>query len=552
MALHGPKSQPRPILKQPNSTSEEKKRASIFTLYDDSDDLEQDSHASVATSMLMHTDYHNDNNYESKYAKKNSDPFLNVLHGHHKITKDLVEIVFTSTKGFLKHIEEDLNGIYNTNYNTSEPRHKEEFIKQLKEFLTCETCSDIIGSNSKIAQINQINRKMNKDIVNFMRKNDMAFSDPDFIKSNMQNRKAKQLIKNQNLSLSKIQVLKKNFFISKVLKNEQYDMSCSLPASDGANQLLNNLNKKNTNSIFDSIYKEFDDMDNHDLLYEIYQSQIKDNSNLAFADHNRVNSNDNDENDSNDSDALIEANKKTKKIVRFADSLGLDLENVRVIASLSNSSSFSDLYSFEYFKTNKPSQHSLRAHDEDMGSKIKTKTLILIPNFSLQPDLDFESLCKLSDYSFDSDNKILKLLVRVRNISYEKHVFVRFTFNHWKTSNDIETIFTKITNLKSSFCSNFSDSIEINPMHDFFMATIFVPDCEQHQMYNEEENDHLFEMCGYNSSSGSSSIKNCSRSNYASNYLSIEFAIYYNANSNTYWDNNFGNNYSFQCINENL
>ena len=458
MAMTTPKTQPRPILKQTASTNV--KQVRIFQ-FSDSDDSEQSSN-----ELSIKLEKSSINEKDGKNRRENSSTY--VLHNHHKIAKDLVEVILESTDKFLKHVDKELNGIYNRNSKLSKTRHKEVFLKKLKEFLVGSTNSD-----SKLSDINQ----RNKDIVKFMCKNELALSNPDIT------------IKHQNVSVPKIP-LKNISPISKLLREEKcMTVSSSLP---GCNFLINNIHQRANHLFIDSINKE--------------SSFAGSKSKISFFDIQKGNF---------ETDELIEANKTTKKIVRFADSLGLDLENVRVISSFSNNNSFID--AFDYYKN----RSSIRSIEDSfyIEPKAKVKTLILIPNFFLAPNFDTESNCKLADFLFDTENKILKLLIRVRNISYEKHVFVRFTFNNWKNSNDIEAIYTKITNLKT-----FTSLDVAGDVHDYFIVTIFVPDCEQNQTYNTFET--------------------------TSNYFYIEFAIFYKTNSDTHWDNNFGKNYSFQCINQ--
>jgi hypothetical protein len=460
IAMSTPKTLPKPILKQ----NRDKSKVKIFK-FSDSDDSEQSSNElSIKLEKLSI-------NEEERQKRKNSANY--VLHNNHKIAKDLVEVISESTDRFLKHLEIELNGIYNIKSSkTSKTRHKETFLKKLEEFLTGST----VNSDYVISEINQ----RNKDIINFMCKNELTLSNPDIA------------LKYQNFSMSKIP-FKKHSPISKILKEEKgMVVSSSLP---GCSFLINKVNQRANYSFFNSINNE-----------SIASSKSK----LSFFDSQKGNF---------ETDELIEANKTTKKIVRFADSLGLDLENVRVISSFSNNNSFLD--AFDYYRN----KSSPRINEDSfyIEPKAKVKTLILIPNFCLAPNMDTESYCKLADFLFDNENKILKLLIRVRNISYEKRVFVRFTFNNWKNSNDIEAIFTKITNLKT-FTSSSTGTEITGSTHDYFIVTIFVPDCEQNHTYN------IFET--------------------NSNYFYIEFAVFYKTNSDTHWDNNFGKNYSFQCINQ--
>ena len=530
------KTPPKSILKHANTNAnadanrskETKKRPKFFTISDSEDSDQSFGHKDNEEILLDRKEETRERVIPEKVnVKRNSTILYN-----YKMVKDLIEIISASTDGFLNRLEEELNYLpmaHKSNNSTSP--YKELFIKKLKGFLNDENYGDnkVVSKSSKIKEFNN---KLNKNIVHFMYKNNMALSDPEITKSSVRRQEQAATI----TTPLKMPTKKMMSPISRLLNNDNCSlMSSSLP-SNGENILLTNNNDfvpRNRLSNFDAFEYEFNLSSEEELFNELFQTKSITSSN-SFTNHKRFsfyNSNENNNDDDDDDygqNTLVEANRTTKKIVRFADSLGLDLEKVQMISSFSNSSSSSDLYAIDI------SKRQFKSTKGDIETpRIKSKTLILIPYFSLmeiQNEME-NATTKLADYLFDSDNKILKLLIRVKNISYEKHVFVRFTFNNWKTYNDIEAVFTQIQNLKNFPIINY----ESNSLHDYFIVTIFIPDCEQNEVYNSNTEDSNNTSCGY-----------------SSNFFYIEFAIYFKTESNTYWDNNFETNYRFQCLNQTL
>ncbi len=209
--------------------------------------------------------------------------------------------------------------------------------------------------------------------------------------------------------------------------------------------------------------------------------------------------------------SLIDAKKETKKFVRFADSLGLDLVSIKVINKENNVVSHNDTTMFH--TDNNEIKQPLKV------SFNQKHYLVLIPCFTLSKYFYNDSTqtlnCKLIDYLFDNENKILKFLIRVKNISYEKKVFIRFSINNWKSFQDIGAIYTNSTNLRVK--PNVNLSIGNNQYNNFNC----ILSINNYLSKNVTDTDGVFK---------------------------IEYAVCYKSNENYYWDNNNGNNYIFQCF----
>ena len=213
--------------------------------------------------------------------------------------------------------------------------------------------------------------------------------------------------------------------------------------------------------------------------------------------------------------SIIAAKKENKKFVRFADSLGLDLVSVQLIKD-NNITSSNNNFSWQ---TDNAQNQTL----SKLSNKSQKQYLVIIPCFTLAKHMYHDNIqpnnCKLIDYVFDNEGKILKFLIRVKNMSFEKHVFVRFTLNNWKSYTDVNSFFTYLTSLKQlSKSSSSSISSSTSNQHDNFICVLSL----NHHLSKEETNT----------------------------FLKFEFAVCYKPTDteNHYWDNNNGLNYVFQCF----
>lgn len=178
-----------------------------------------------------------------------------------------------------------------------------------------------------------------------------------------------------------------------------------------------------------------------------------------------------------------------KKIVRFADALGLDLADVRTFLDdvpKIPSSAFEDLH------------FDLPICQE----QAPILPLTLLPLFQ-QPGQRMEFLEKVQqqkiclETAVVTDKSVLAItgFVRVMNISYHKSVFVRYTLNNWKTFSDLQATYVPHS------CDGFSDKFS-------------------------------FVLYGH-------TLKNGDK---------LEFALRLECCENQYWDSNGGFNYVFNCL----
>lgn len=197
-----------------------------------------------------------------------------------------------------------------------------------------------------------------------------------------------------------------------------------------------------------------------------------------------------------------------KKIVRFADALGLDLADVRTfmddIPSVPKSA-YSDLENIE--QLNATDFYCAPCHHQDIAAAKKaeeTKTF-LVPIFE-QPvkradflDIVRDKFVCLEQVSVN-DCHICSVngTVRVRNLDFHKSVYVRYSMDGWRSFNEIQA------NYVPNSCDGFSDQ---------FCFIIYLYHLELGRQF--------------------------------------EVAVRFHCKGFQYWDNNDGHNYVFHCLSTN-
>lgn len=178
---------------------------------------------------------------------------------------------------------------------------------------------------------------------------------------------------------------------------------------------------------------------------------------------------------------------RRKKVVRFADAMGLDLESVRHILNLESppkipASAMKDL------------QSGLIQERKDIGTKYIVETFP-------QPGADINFRERVLGQKVVLENALVVAgcitgLVRVANISFHKTVRVRSTTNDWTSFHDIAASYM----LNSNDGPTDRFSFTISPPPDFGPGA------------------------------------------------KLQFAVSFNAGGMEYWDNNYGHNYVFECF----
>ncbi|XP_017781137.1 PREDICTED: glycogen-binding subunit 76A isoform X2 [Nicrophorus vespilloides] len=175
-----------------------------------------------------------------------------------------------------------------------------------------------------------------------------------------------------------------------------------------------------------------------------------------------------------------------KKIVRFADVLGLDLADVRMFLD-------------EIPKVPPSAYKDLRKDEDEIVSKTERTLLALFqqpgehPNFLDKVRINQAMLenCMMDDPVYLS----VMGMIRVRNLDYNKSVYVRYSLDSWKTHSDIQATYV------DNSCDGFSDRFS-------------------------------FKLYAYTLSIGQR----------------LEFAIRFQCKGFQFWDNNGGANYCFQMM----
>lgn len=187
-----------------------------------------------------------------------------------------------------------------------------------------------------------------------------------------------------------------------------------------------------------------------------------------------------------------------KKIVRFADVLGLDLADVRTfldeIPKIPNSA---------YADLNADSRcYSSENYNCDYKSSCPSSDKILLALFQ-QPGGETNFLDRVRDNQVCLENAIvddpvalsITGTVRVRNLDFNKSVHIRYSLDSWKSFSDLQALYVQ------NSCDGFSDKFTFL----MYVNTIAVGQ-------------------------------------------RLEFAVRFQCKGVQYWDNNNGANYCFQCL----
>ncbi|XP_014368972.2 glycogen-binding subunit 76A isoform X1 [Papilio machaon] len=180
-----------------------------------------------------------------------------------------------------------------------------------------------------------------------------------------------------------------------------------------------------------------------------------------------------------------------KKIVRFADVLGLDLADVKTFMDeipVIPKSAYDDLTGCDMLSSSPPARAPPR-----LG------TLTLVPLFQVPRDvtekLEKMLVCLESARVCEGAHVTVCGSVRVRNLDFHKTVHIRYTMNRWKTYTDLQATYVQ------GSCDGYSDR---------FQFVLYAPCISSGQR--------------------------------------LELAVRFQCKGQQFWDNNSGANYCFDCF----
>lgn len=179
-----------------------------------------------------------------------------------------------------------------------------------------------------------------------------------------------------------------------------------------------------------------------------------------------------------------------KKIVRFADVLGLDLADVKTFMDeipVVPKSAYDDLTGCDV------------ASSPPVRAPPRLGALTLVPLFQLPRDvtdkLEKQNVCLENARVCDGVHVTVCGSVRVRNLDFHKTVHVRYTMNRWKTYTDLQASYVQ------GSCDGYSDR---------FQFVLYAPAISSGQR--------------------------------------LEIAVRFQCKGQQFWDNNSGANYCFDCL----
>lgn len=194
------------------------------------------------------------------------------------------------------------------------------------------------------------------------------------------------------------------------------------------------------------------------------------------------------------------ANPAQKKIVRFADAMGLDLTDVRTFLDELPSvpkSAYSDLHASSELDLRRAPK---TAPVDKMFVAPTAPAKSLVPMFK-QPGISHNFLERIRDQNVCLEKAVVSAQpmcnitgsVRVRNIDFHKSVYVRYTLDNWRTFGEVQAVYVPDS------CDGFSDQFS------FIIYLYELPSSQR-----------------------------------------VELAVRYHCSGAIFWDNNLGANYVFQ------
>ncbi|XP_070574156.1 protein phosphatase 1 regulatory subunit 3C-like [Ptychodera flava] len=181
-----------------------------------------------------------------------------------------------------------------------------------------------------------------------------------------------------------------------------------------------------------------------------------------------------------------------RKSVRFADSIGMELEAVRIFEKCDSDY---ELNLPDSFMKSVLRSRRFMAHCQNnyrVPSEKYLEPCFLLPDSDISNNVREKKVCL---ESYEVKDLSVKANVRVANIAFEKSVKVRFTITDWATHYD----------LPARYVDNSNDGHTDKFTFEIALPRDFVIGCR------------------------------------------LEFAVKYEVDGQTYWDNNSDDNYAYEC-----
>ncbi len=505
-------------------------------------------------AFKLEYDWHNDGSKSStNRSQLNIYKSLYLMHNN-ELGREIVKLITYSTEMFFKKLTVELKFQNEVDFFNS-PINKKIFLIRLKDFL--------VGRQNNPNESLNLNEKFKESYINLMQSSHVFhLSQPELPVERLLNKIDQKFISKHHNRIHadhrnhtlKDNVRRKNFKVGMCLK--RFSKSNSTPANIAQQLVSNSLpdnyyENQSPYSLFNPIENLHSNVKQSQKNYIVFRtskcaqplikefkacqlsftSQYDDPFSSASTSQTESESSDDDWADDDlpkrkpsnsefiglnlkeKSVALLKVNKKHKKIVRFADSLGLDLENVKNIST----NSFD---TFDYASSHVPFDYDLFKPKfllSNVCELNKTKAsnyhLLIVPNFTFGECTfnDIETCVeqvKLVSYTYDHSNLMIKCICRCLNLAFEKTVYAHVTLNNWST-----------------FCNYDAHYVESMGSFDFFEFFIFLPDLKTEYTVNNKPAVNVINKC----------------------LLRIEFAICFICGCQTFWDNNNDQNYALEC-----
>lgn len=119
--------------------------------------------------------------------------------------------------------------------------------------------------------------------------------------------------------------------------------------------------------------------------------------------------------------------------------------------------------------------------------------------------------------------------IKVKNLSYNKQVFVRCSFNNWQSYQDFSAQYVA----NDCYTTSQPSSVTSSPMSSSLSATFYALNKPDYQPIHKDFDTFRFEF----------QLPTNTNSNGSSSNSTIQFCVCYKSDQTEYWDSNDGKNY---------